>query len=196
MRKNNPPPSMTSGDTTQTEPSRQITSTSPEDGLKGLLKMWQIKRKRWPQMMPRDLDEAARWWVWMQEPADPRFEAMQLRPLQGKEETEMSMAFPYIERLRNTLTAFLGMNHTKQTRVVAARQEGFWWRGESEDVWWKNKDGKSERVWSFEVVLREYARQRMIGTVAYQKEAVERMKQMKVSQELPYDKDKWLSGRD
>lgn len=162
-----------------------------EDELVKLLKLWRMRKKPWPAMMPKELDAAAHWWVWMQEPANPRFDKAHQEPLQGKLETEYTWRFPYIDRLRFTLNAFLKLSKKRQTRVVAAREEGFWWRGEVHDVWFNG-----EKVWHFDVVLREYLRQKMVGAVKYQRECIQRMRELKVGADLPYDKDKWITERD
>lgn len=167
----------------------------PEEELVKVMAKWLNKSmRRLPALMPQSLPEAARWWMAMQEPFNKRYDQPRQVPVFGRTDDSYRIECPYIRRICNTVIIFLRMKPHKQKLVVAAKEDGFWWRGEEEDVWRKGADGKPEKVWLFTNVLREYERQREIGTEAYRLEAVKRMKAMNVSKGLPYDKDAKLAG--
>lgn len=150
-----------------------------------VLSNWNTKRKRWPLMMDRHIEKAVRWWVdEMQEPWCQKSEMPRLTSVQGNSDKQRWMS-PYQDRVVRNLRTFLALPNERQRIVVASREDGFWWRGESEDVW---RNG--ERVWLFLVVLEELERQRELGPEAYRQEALERMRRLKVTKTLPYDKGK------
>lgn len=127
-----------------------ITST-----LVGILRSWKAKRLRWPEMMPLDYVQAAQWWVRMQEPADEIFERPREMPVMGKGETSTRMDYPYIRRLCATLRAFLMTDAKQQGFIVAAKEEGIWWRGEDKE--------------HYAVVIREVDSQRVLGVEEHRK---------------------------
>lgn len=166
----------------------------PIDELVKIIHSWKLKARRralpLPDIIPRNERDAAMWWVTMQEPFDERFEKARFRPLVGK--GKQVIDFPYINRLCFTFRIFLNMPTPKQEYVVQVKELGYWWRGEHEDVW-SEKDGK--KLWYFELVMREYEKQRDMGPEEYRKDAVARMRAMTtVGGKLPYDKDRSLSG--
>lgn len=156
-----------------------------------MLKRWRLMaRKTLPACMPREDDAAAWWWIGMQEPYDQRSDQPRQVPIFGKND-EYRIEYPYIKRICQTLTIFLNLPERKQQIVIAAREDGFWWRGEHEDVL-----SNGEVVWQFALVLREYERQQEIGADAYRAECLKRMKAKKAGQALPYDPRKPLFSAD
>ena len=152
---------------------------------------WQKKRKPWPRMMNRNFEAAARWWAdEMQEPWNQATEMPRLANVQGNSDKQRWIS-PYQDRVVLCLRTFLSLPDAKQRIIVAAREDGFWWRGEHEDSWWVNPETKQqEKVWCFLIVLREYERQRELGVEAYRNEALARMRKLRVLKKLPYDKGK------
>lgn len=129
----------------------------------------------------------------MQEPYDDATERPRLVACAGQQMGERWISV-YADRVANNLRTFLRLKPGRQGIVVAAREDGFWWRGEHEDVLRRNEAGKLEKLWLFTLVLREYERQREIGAAAYRIECVRRMKTLQVCQSLPYDPAMELSG--
>lgn len=167
----------------------------PEEELVKVMAKWLNKSmRRLPALMPQSLPEAARWWMAMQEPFDKRYDQPRQVPVFGRTDDSSRIDYPYTRRICNTIVTFLRMDTHKQQIVVAAREDGYWWRGEDEDLWRKDADGKPEKVWLFTTVLREYERQREIGLPAYRMECMKRMRAMNVSKGLPYAKDAKIAG--
>ena len=147
--------------------------------LVGVLTLYGAKPRRWPAAMPRDYVQAAHWWLKMQEPPDERFEKPREMPIMGKGETATRMEYPYIRRVCATLRKFLSLPAAEQSFIVAAAEEGIFWRGE-----WKEH---------FAMVIREVELQRELGPEEYRKQAVSKIRRMKVGGTLPYDKSKRYS---
>ena len=148
---------------------------------------WRKQQKPWPRMMDNGIQAAARWWVdEMQEPWNRATEMPRLTSVQGNSDKQRWIS-PYQDRVVQCLRIFLLLPEARQRIVVAARQDGFWWRGEYETVTdWET----GKKVWCFSLVLREYERQQQMGRDEYRKHAIARMRRMKAGGRLPYDKHK------
>lgn len=154
-----------------------------------VLAAWRAKRRPWPAGMPAELAEAARWWVdTMQEPYDHASERPRRVAVSGQIGGSRIEA-PYANRVKNTLRTFLRLPESCQRIVCAARQDEIWWRGEHEHRV-EVENGVVSFVWSFTDILREYERQKELGSAKYRVEAIRRMKAMPVGKRLPYDKRK------
>lgn len=170
-------PSHEQTSSTQTAPGS--VSSRTEDVLAaivGVLTLHNAKPRRWPAAMPRDYVQAAHWWLKMQEPPDERFEKPREMPIMGKGDSATRMEYPYIRRVCATLRKFLMSTEAEQRIIVAAREDGIYRRGE---------DG-----YHFPLVIREVELQRELGPEEYRKQAIERIRRMKVGGKLPYDKVK------
>ena len=135
-----------------------------------VLKSWRVRGGNWPFMMPTDTLLAVKWWIGMQEPFDERFENPRRVPTAGLK-GEWRWECPYVSRVVANLRAFLKLPDDRQRIVVASREDGFWWRGESDDVKYKG-----ETVWHFLLVLKQYEAQRGMSKDVYREKAIEAMK--------------------
>ena len=137
-----------------------------------LLKRWRKVGKPWPHMMPLEGKDAAHWWITeIQEPWDEQHEKPSRTSLMGTKDGQRWLT-PYVDRVRAALGIFLRLPADRQRFVVAAREDGYWWRGEHEDVW---KDGR--KVWLFMLVIEQYEAQKRLGKEAYRQKAVAAMKE-------------------
>ena len=126
-------------------------------------------------MMDRNFEVAARWWTdEMQEPYNDRMERPSLVATFGNNSGERWQS-PYQDRVANNLRTFLDMPHDRQRYVVSAREEGYWWRGEYEDVWKKGEDGVKRKHWLFHLVVAQYELQREMGKEKYAEMARKRL---------------------
>lgn len=157
----------------------------PWMAVSAVLQSWRAKRGRWPQAMPENVGDAVSWWMSMQEPMDDRFE-LPRRVGTGKGGTRW--ATPYQARLCYTLAIFLRLPEDRQRIVVAAREDGYWWRGEYEDV-----QHGHDKVWLFLLVLEQYELQTQLGKDAYREYALKSARKA-AARLLPYDKGKSLGG--
>lgn len=139
-----------------------------------VLQKWRDQKRPLPEMMPKVLADAARWWITMQEPPLMPFELPRQARVVGDDSQRWE--FPYIRRLCITLSAFLRQTSQQQRIIVAAREDGIRWRGEDAE--------------HFALVIAEMERQQQMGTQAYREYAVKRMKAKRVGKGLPYDKGK------
>jgi hypothetical protein len=81
------------------------------------------------QRIPRNPQELAQWWIRMQPPPIEPFD----RPQQQTkwDGTGTFWKTPYIDRIRNTLIKFLSLGHEFQGLIIAAAEDGIFWRGDS-----------------------------------------------------------------
>ena len=105
----------------------------------------------------------------MQEPYDDEHEKPNLTQLAGQKEGQRWLT-PYVDRVRTTLSTFLKLPADRQRFIIHARQDGYWWRGEREDVM-----HNGQKVWLYMLVIEQYEKQREMGSEAYREWAVKNM---------------------
>jgi len=133
--------------------------------LTKILHAWGSKNKRWPDGMPVAPSDAARWWIDLQEPAGTGDTPYHVQ-MRGKD-AGTAMFFPYIERMVHNLRVFLTSDKHLQELVVAAREDGIFWRG-----------GPLDR---FAAVIEETERMRKVGIEQYRREAMRGLSRVRAS---------------
>ena len=86
-----------------------------------------------PAMMPHKQQEAAEWWITMQEPIayDEKAHLEWSQPKRLNEERFQYWKTPYADRICETLSAFYRLNHAEQMYIIDLQSQGIWWRGDS-----------------------------------------------------------------
>ncbi len=95
--------------------------------LSKVLHAW---KGRWPKQMPKGYQEAIKWWLELQEPADAYSERAHAVPVPKSE--DVVWRFPYIDRVSRNLKAFLMQPEDYQRLICSAAEDGIHWRGDSE----------------------------------------------------------------
>jgi len=117
---------------------------------------------RRPTMMPFQPDLAAEWWVIMQERCrkglPPKGEYPQLLsvPTKYKEDPKKRWDYPYRQRLQQNLRKFLRLPDAQQRLIVAAQEDGIYWRGEDTETRHKALDNRT----MFENIIAETEKMR------------------------------------
>lgn len=101
--------------------------SDPEPGVREAVMRWQRERLPWPSDVPQG-ERLASWWSSMQEPYEPALERPRQVPVLGGDEYRTE--YPYHDRMRETLWRYLCAPQSLRRLVVAAREDGHWWRGE------------------------------------------------------------------
>lgn len=85
-----------------------------------------------PAMMPAHPQQAAEWWISLQEPAgddeQPRLAWTKAKP---NESSKQYWIVPYSQRLSETLKRFYKLSHGDQMKIIDWHEQGIWWRGDS-----------------------------------------------------------------
>lgn len=137
------------------------------DGLKAELAedLQHVNPNAWPDMMPGDPTMAVDWFIDLVAP-----EHKTERPAQVVSRKDNSQAYrwqwPYEDRLRYLLRAFICAKPKLQRMVVVAREDGVYWRG----------DGYDE----FMRVIDETERMRSMDPQAYRREAIQKLKNLEL----------------
>jgi hypothetical protein len=119
--------------------------------LAGIAAKWLESHSRSDSRIPRNPDELAHWWVDRQSPPNERFD----RPVQQPKLDGSGMYWktPYIDRIRSTLIKFLSLDSGFQGLIIAAAEDGIFWRGDSMEFFFS--------------VISEREKMRAVGVVAY-----------------------------
>jgi hypothetical protein len=131
----------------------RLDPADPAEGVRQAVSRWHAHRYPWPEGVPTG-DRTVAWWQAMQEPFGPRLEQARMAPAADSYRT----VYPYHDRLRDTLWAYLRGSSSLRRLVTAAREDGYWWRGESEAT--------------LMAVMAQTDRMREMGLDAYRAEAL------------------------
>lgn len=112
--------------------------------------------KKRPAMMPAEAIAASEWWMRHQSPPKPYEAARQVETRDGP-----IWQMPYTERTLYCLKKFCSLSHADQTIVVAAAEDGCFWRGDDMGFFFHNNPS----------VYTETMRMREIGVDAYKAES-------------------------
>lgn len=86
------------------------------------------RHRRWPRMMPQAMPDAVQWFIDLLEPADPKWERAREMPRRYAEGSYWE--FPYIDRVTYCLHVYLSRTAEYQDLIMAAREDGVYWRGD------------------------------------------------------------------
>ena len=139
-------------------PQQQYTGNRPpliETEVNAVLTLW-MEKNSLPEFMPRSL--ADEWWLNMMEPAQPDEVPRQV-PLNSGEGSRWIC--PYHNRVLHSLSIFLRRPASEQRVIVAAREDGIFWRGDS--------------IIFFMRVVDETTQMRKVGVENYRLESLRRM---------------------
>ena len=153
----------------------------PAPGIQHAERRWLEARYPWPQGVPRGR-ALVDFWADMQEPFDPRLEQARQVPVLGVDGYRTE--YPYHERLTQTLWAYLRAPEDMRRLVIAAREDGHWWRGEPREA-------------LLDIMARtEHMRE--VGLEAYRGETVKRLKALikGATQEKRRDSQEAVGGED
>ena len=140
------------GDDARTDAPPHITET-----LGKILRSYQMRKHHLPACMPQDVDQAAQFWIGMQEAPNEQFESPRRT---GTKDGGSTWDCPYHARLGLTLRVFLKLKHEDQKIIIACREDGVFWRGDDIDFLLK--------------VAHETARMHEIGIESYRREAMDK----------------------
>lgn len=82
------------------------------------------------ESVPRVAPTLARWWMHQQEPPHPFMDRPQSR---SRRDGGTYWLTPYADRIAHTLREFMRLNADFQGWIVAAREDGIFWRGEDRE---------------------------------------------------------------
>lgn len=116
-------------------------------------------RGRLPSFLPENEYAVANWWQDMQEKPTALDKPHKVS-VPGKDEYRWES--PYIRRLSQTLTKFLSLNENDQRLIIAAKEEGVYWRGDEINFFMK--------------VVSETQRMRKMGVQKYREESIGKLK--------------------
>lgn len=106
---------------------------SPVQSLMDLINNMADARKKKPAMMPAHPQEAANWWIGLQEP--PSDDEVPIESwTKPRSQTDIPTKFwktPYNDRLVDTLKIFYNLSHAYQMYIIDLHSQGIWWRGDS-----------------------------------------------------------------
>lgn len=117
-------------------PQRRVGPPQVQEQLRSFLGWW-TQKNRLPKCMPHNIDEAARWWLTMQEPPDEYFERPRKLMVTGSKQGTERWESSYTLRVLSTLQKFLSFSEQNQRIIVAACKDKIWWRGESLEHFYK-----------------------------------------------------------
>ncbi len=124
-----------------------------ESALAAVLR-WYTRKHRLPDCMPQEPGDAVRWWIGMQEQPFENVEKPTQVNVTGKSGA-VRWYSPYVERVVGNLVKFIvELNEKDRRYVVAAQQEGIYWRGDPMKFFYK--------------IVEETERLRKMGREAYQ----------------------------
>ena len=92
------------------------------DRLTAIIENRQASNCSEPRGMPTQTDQAVQWWIKFLEPRMQHETDMK---------TKKGWHLPYQERLTDCLKIFYRMRHSEQAELVAMRDRGIQWRGDS-----------------------------------------------------------------
>ena len=119
-----------------------------------------MARKPIPEFMPPAPIDAARWWMDQQEPAGPDDKPRQVS-IVGDDDNRRWIC-PYHLRVCETLKRFLSLPLKDQRIILAAREDGIYWRG--------------DEMYFFMLVIAETEKMRKVGVSAYRDESINKLK--------------------
>jgi len=140
---------------------------STDEQLQDILKVWKLKGKRWPHGMPPDCFDAAVWWIGRQE-SRKYWEKQTKTPIPVKhgEPEKYRIVDNYADRVVTNLRKFLHLPNDQQRFIIAAWEDGLFWRGEDTETPMPQFDGRT----LFENILHERERMIQIGVTSYREE--------------------------
>jgi len=151
---------------------------SIEEQLEDILKSYKLHGGIWPNTMPPVPWDAAMWWIGRQEPRKPYEKTQRILVVDHKEKTERyRIADPYTDHMTITLRKFLRLPAPEQRIILAAWEDGIFWRGEDTEHRWPQFNGRT----LFENIIHETEIMRAIGVGNYREES--RMKARNVIKE-------------
>ena len=127
------------------------------DTLSKILRSYQMRKHHLPACMPQDVDQAAQFWIGMQEAPNEQFESPRRT---GTKDGGSTWDCPYHARLSLTLRAFLSLKPEQHKIIIACREDDVFWRGDDIDFLLK--------------VAHETARMHEIGIESYRREALDK----------------------
>lgn len=86
------------------------------------------------ESVPRNAPALARWWIHQQEPPHTFLDRPQSR---SKRDGGNYWVTPYTDRISHALRKFMQLDADFQGWIVAAREDGIFWRGEDRDQFHK-----------------------------------------------------------
>lgn len=147
-----------------TRPAHYPTVADLDDALVAVVQ--QGFAKRVPRGMPPAPRDAVRWLIRFLLEAQDRTEAPKQITVGNGKDTRTEWRWPYLERCVYISGKFFALSADDQQYVLAAREDGIPWRGDDMDF--------------FRRVVEEHMRMQEIGAEVYRKEALARMKTMRV----------------
>lgn len=121
------------------------------------------KHRRLPPQVPAEPLQAAKWWIGMQSPAHEQIERPRTANVVGKSNAKRWLT-PYADRMIASFRNFVSLTQKQQEFVIAAFEDGVFYNGDEPEM--------------FALIYDETMRQRSMGSEAYQKEAVTRMRRL------------------
>ncbi|MCI0560406.1 MAG: hypothetical protein MN733_18120 [Nitrososphaera sp.] len=134
-----------------------------EEALQRVVNAYIASGGNLPDFMPQSPIDAAQWWIDHQQTYEEPWETPRQISVVGREEAQRWES-PYVNRLRGTLRLFLGLPYQQQRYILAAWEDGVWWRGENLD-------------WHFPLLIEEVGRMNPMGKDAYIAEAKDKRRQ-------------------
>ncbi len=132
----------------------QRTNADLEQGLADII----MRCKRKPTVMPDSAFEAANWFMRLIEPQRHYEKQVDRKTKDGK----TYYIWGYADRVKSTLLIFLDIEKKLQELIVAAKQDGIYWRGDDFDFFIK--------------VIDEHEKMKTMGSEKYRKAAIAEMK--------------------
>ena len=146
---------------------------STDEQLTDILKVWKMKGKRWPNRMPPDTHDAAVWWMGMQEPRKTWEKATKIQiPTKHGEPEKYRIEDNYAVRVCTNLRIYLHLPADKQRLIIAAHEDGIFWRGEDTET---RHPQLGDRT-LFENIIAETEHMRAIGVSEYRRQSREKMR--------------------
>jgi hypothetical protein len=144
---------------------------NPVEELTKLLNSWKAKHRPWPTMFPFEENLAAEFWITCQEKEGPREHAEHViipKKKWDQEEVYYRWTYPYIDRLKQNLSAFLKEDSTSQSYIMAAIEDNIPYRGDDN----KHKYTQFGGLTMFQNIVKETETMREIGVEAYKQKAL------------------------
>ena len=107
-----------------------------------------------PHPMPPNIGAAVDWWIKTMQPQERRDEY-------ARQSRNGGWHYPYLDRTADTLKRFLRLTIAQKEIVIAAREDGVYWRGDNMDF--------------FMQVVNETMDMHEIGVPAYRQKAIKKL---------------------
>lgn len=122
------------------------------------------KISRADDRVPRDPNDLAYWWMKMQSPPNEQYD----KPKEEarKDGTGPYWKTPYTDRIGFNLVKFVEQDKGFQGLIIAAAEEGFFWRNDSRSFFMK--------------LISENDKMKKVGVKKYRKETLQKMGKLKI----------------